>query len=74
MNMIKIVAATEQKKARGFHALDFEKADEEGDMNFFEDYKKKGLLEDMDYHYAMTKLVFGEYKSYPNWRKNQFKD
>ena len=58
-------------KAKGFECIKFEKADTAGDTSFFDECKAKGLMDEMEYHYQMTKPTFGEYKTYPKWRAEQ---
>ena len=58
-------------KSKGFECIKFEKADTAGDTSFFDECKAKGLMDEMEYHYQMTKPVFGEYKTYPKWVAEQ---
>ncbi len=54
-----------------FDLIDFEKADTNGDTDYFDRAKEDGKFNDMYCHYTMTKEVFGEYETYPTWLKKQ---
>ena len=57
-------------KDKGFECIKFERADTKGDTSLFDDYRAKGLMDEMENHYQMTKPVFGEYKTYPKWKED----